>query len=160
MFKVNSKEEAWRKVDKIFPTDYIKDENRSEQAGYPVYVSTVEGHEDDYISDLGCRLEVNISEGNQSINIWISETELGHDISVTVVANSGEKREYNTYEDYAKDFRFFWSSGLIMEFDNSTEHHFCKMIESLRELDEAGMTISSRRNGLLTTFRYNKFRDN
>lgn len=35
--KVANKQEAWNKVNEIFPTDYIKDEHSSIRAGYPVY---------------------------------------------------------------------------------------------------------------------------
>lgn len=45
---------------------FMKDNERSERAGYPIYVS-----EKDYewVSDLGDRLEVN--QGAESMNIWI-----------------------------------------------------------------------------------------
>lgn len=158
MYKVNGRDAAWKKVDEIFPTDYAKDDYRTERAGHPVYVSTAEGHENDYICDLGCRLEVNIAEGNKTTNIWISEEELGHDIIVSVKAESGEVREYETYEAYAKEFRFFWSGGFSRQLnENSAEEHFCKMIKTLRDLGEDGMTLSSNRNGLKTTFKYNRF---
>ena len=39
--KVGSRKEAWNKADVIFPTDYIKDEIRSERAGYDVYYGTI-----------------------------------------------------------------------------------------------------------------------
>ena len=35
--KVKSKQEAWRKADIIFPTDYAKDDIRSTRAGYDRY---------------------------------------------------------------------------------------------------------------------------
>lgn len=69
--EVNSRKEAWSLVDKIFPTDYIKDEVSSAGAGYPVYRSTAEGHFYDYICDLNDRLEVNLSNG-KTVNIWFS----------------------------------------------------------------------------------------
>ena len=50
--KVTSKQEAWNKVNEIFPTDYAKDEHSSNRAGYPVYRSTAEGHHCDYILSL------------------------------------------------------------------------------------------------------------
>ncbi|WP_409969643.1 hypothetical protein RFF05_06955 [Bengtsoniella intestinalis] len=70
---VSSIEQAWAKVNEIFPTDYRKDESISQRAGYPIYRSTVDGNSSDYICDLGARLEVNLSTG-KSINIWIVET--------------------------------------------------------------------------------------
>lgn len=77
MIKVRTMKEAWLKADEIFPTDYMKDDESSERAGYPIYRSTAEGHFNDYICDLNDRLEVNIAEGNQSINIWIDPRRTG-----------------------------------------------------------------------------------
>ena len=71
--KVMSREAAWAEVDKIFPTDYQKDENTTERAGYPVYKSTAD-NTNAWISDMGCRLEVNLPDG-KSVNIWIEESE-------------------------------------------------------------------------------------
>ena len=72
--KVTSKQEAWNKVNEIFPTDYVKDEHSSSRAGYPVYRSTAEGHHCDYICDLGDRLEVNLDSSHlETVNIWIEQ---------------------------------------------------------------------------------------
>lgn len=70
---VYSEKAAWKAADEIFPTDYIYDSVKSERAGYPVYVSTLEGCYD-YICDLGDRLEVNI--GAKSVNVWICKPEI------------------------------------------------------------------------------------
>ena len=69
--KVKSKQEAWRKAGIIFPTDYMKDERRSKNAGYDIYYSTAFGV-NAWISDLGDRLEVNMENG-ETVNIWIEE---------------------------------------------------------------------------------------
>ena len=69
--KVKSKQEAWRKADIIFSTDYMKDDIRSNRAGYDIYYSTAAGV-DAWISDLGDRLEVNMENG-ETVNIWIDE---------------------------------------------------------------------------------------
>ena len=68
--------QAWEQADKIFPTDYMKDEQGSLNAGYPIYRSTL--NQDNYwyntICDLGNRLEVNLTAKNwksKTINIWI-----------------------------------------------------------------------------------------
>lgn len=82
---VASREEAWEKANEIFPTDYLKDEQRSSNAGYPVYRSTADDHYYDYICDLGCRLEVNLSSG-EPVNIWIEETEEVKELRATVEA--------------------------------------------------------------------------
>ena len=64
---------AWMLADKHFPTDYIKDEQASLQAGYPIYVSTVDEYRAKgyHISDLNARLELNM--GSEVITIWIDD---------------------------------------------------------------------------------------
>lgn len=69
--KVNSKKQAWEKANELFPTDYLKDEERSNKAGYDIYYSTCDGV-NAWISDLGNRLEVNLGTG-ETVNIWIEE---------------------------------------------------------------------------------------
>lgn len=72
--KVTSVEQAWIEANKIFPTDYEKDEASSSRAGYPIYRSTAEGN-NSWISDCGTHLELNICDKGsvKSINIWIEE---------------------------------------------------------------------------------------
>ena len=72
MIAVRSIKDAWQKADEAFPTDYIKDEIKSERAGYGIYVSTADGV-NAWISDLGDRLEVKLDNG-KTITIWINET--------------------------------------------------------------------------------------
>ncbi len=156
MIKVKTMEEAWTKANEIFPTDYMKDDESSEHAGYPIYRSTAEEHFNDYICDLNDRLEVNIAEGNQSINIWIETEEQGEDVEVTAIAQSGETRNYATYAEFKKEFRFFLSSGNRYE-DN--EAHFEKIISSLREINENDIKIETCRSGLTIIFTYKKWRN-
>lgn len=63
MIVVTSKEEAWSKADEIFPTDYVKDDRSSENAGYDIYKSTQKGMYA-WISDLGSTLELNLADGS------------------------------------------------------------------------------------------------
>ena len=90
--KVNSREEAWRQADRIFPTDYIKNEIASLNAGYPIYRSTSGSEEYRFaqIADLNCRLEIN--DGIQTINIWIEEEV--KTMTATVRSMTGEFNEY------------------------------------------------------------------
>ena len=152
--KATTIQEAWNLANKMFPTDYQKDEESSKRAGYPIYRSTAEGHFNDYICDLNDRLEVNIAEGNQSINIWIDPEEQGEDVEVTVIAKSGETKTYSTYAEFRKEFRFFLSSGNRYE-DN--EAHYEKIIQSLREFNEDGIKTKTHRSGLTTIFTYKKW---
>lgn len=71
--KVTSRKAAWDEANKIFPTDYQKDENATARAGYPVYRSTADST-NAWISDMEDRLEVNLP-GGKSVNIWIEESE-------------------------------------------------------------------------------------
>lgn len=75
-YRANNKEEAWKIVDKLFPTDYTKDEGASVRAGYPIYRSPINYYH--YICDLNTRLEINLSSEIDScskgtINIWIED---------------------------------------------------------------------------------------
>lgn len=71
---VNSREAAWAEANRLFPTDYEKDDRSSANAGYPIYQST-SPYNRSWISDLGDRLELNLwgERGVESINIWIEE---------------------------------------------------------------------------------------
>lgn len=59
---------AWAIADELFPGDYIRDENSSERAGYPIYRATSEDSRA-YICDLGTGLEINYDDGSSQ---WIS----------------------------------------------------------------------------------------
>ncbi len=83
--KAHSIQEAWNMANEIFPTDYEKDEEGSQRAGYLIYRSTAEGRHYDYICDLNNRLEVNLADGNRSINIWI-ESDCNESTSESVEA--------------------------------------------------------------------------
>lgn len=91
--KVNSREEAWRQADRFFPTDYVKNEAASANAGYPIYQSTSDSEEYRFaqIADLNTRLEVN--DGIQTINIWIEEEEI-NTMTATVRSMVNEFAEY------------------------------------------------------------------
>lgn len=73
--KVKNMSEAWREADRLFPTDYILNSEKTERCGYPIYTSTALGN-GSWISDLGTRLEVNIEDGRlciETTNIFIEE---------------------------------------------------------------------------------------
>lgn len=67
---VRTRKEAWKIADRLMKTDYMKDDSKSERAGYPIFWSTLDGC-DDHICDLNCRLEVCL--GLESINIYIED---------------------------------------------------------------------------------------
>jgi len=88
--KVNSIQEAWNTVNEIFPTDYEKDVESSQRAGYPIYRSTAEGHYYDYICDLNDRLEINLTSG-KTINVWIEKQPEQDDVKESVDAIQAAK---------------------------------------------------------------------
>ena len=71
MIIVNSKTQAWKLAKRLFEKNcsFELDNNRTERAGYKIYYST---GTQEYICDLGNRLELNYSDGT-SENIWINE---------------------------------------------------------------------------------------
>ncbi|MEG1388919.1 MAG: hypothetical protein RSD07_01030, partial [Angelakisella sp.] len=69
--KVANIEQAWAEVNKIFPTDYEKDEASSQRAGYDIYRHPSLNYYN-RICDLGVRLEVLTGEYGEIVtNIWI-----------------------------------------------------------------------------------------
>lgn len=66
--------EAWGWVHEMFPDkQWYLDHESSERAGYKTYRDTEEFY--NYICELGDRLEVNLKEGNTTINLWIEKEE-------------------------------------------------------------------------------------
>ena len=59
----------------MFPnTEWKFDKESSERAGYKIYRDTNEFY--NYICMLNDRVEVNLKEGNQTINLWLEKEEL------------------------------------------------------------------------------------
>lgn len=84
--QVKTIQEAWKEANKIFPYDYELSTTKTE---YPTYYSTSPEHPNNWISDLGNRLEINFESG-ESKNIWIeSENENTNNLSYQIfIANS------------------------------------------------------------------------
>lgn len=150
--KANSKQEAWKKVNEIFPTDYKKDEASSERAGYPIYRSTAEGHHYDYICDLGDRLEVNLdSSHRETVNIWIEEpvSEQAPELSEerVSVAKRLQRAVYWYSEEYLKELdnkvkedeavAGLPKDGPIQCVVLTAEHNAKVMLDCIRELHKA-----------------------
>lgn len=150
-YTVKNMQQAWNKVNEIFPTDYEKDVKSSEHAGYPVYRSTAEGHYYDYICDLNDRLEVNLSTG-ESINVWVKPekvAEESNDESCIMVEVATEKTcEVRTFEysEFINTARFFWSSG---EEHTYVEQELSEMSEVLKKMNKHGMAMEIIYGGLV-----------
>lgn len=79
MITVKSREEAWMEANRLFPTDYMKDDKSSANAGYPIYESTAKDNRS-WISDLNTSLELNIwkKDGIETIRINIVKEKIYH----------------------------------------------------------------------------------
>lgn len=160
MMKVSSIQEAWKKADEIFPTDYEKDEGSSELAGYPIYRSTAEGHHYDCICDLGNRLEVNLGNGKIE-NIWIEQSAdepedvIEPTIKVVLICKDGNVRRYDSYEKFIGDWRFFMSGGKPM----AIETRFNRMIEMLKELGNHEAAMETIDSGIIIKLIYVRWPD-
>lgn len=103
---VTTKEQAWAEADKIFPTDYEKDETASANAGYSIYRHPTLNHYS-RICDLGNRLEVLTGEYGENVtNIWIEPeiiknmgTQMTEDDYLRLV---GKNEDWKLTEDKAK----------------------------------------------------------
>lgn len=73
-FTVASRNEAWELCNKLFPTDYEYDTERSHNAGYDIYSTTRQYGEFQWVSDLNTTLELNLA-GCKTIYIDIEEPE-------------------------------------------------------------------------------------
>lgn len=80
-----------------------------------------------------------------------------NDIKVTVIAETGESREYPTYTDFQKDFRFFWSSGKESRYEDGAEKHFEKIIDCLRAVNFDGVSMTTHLSGLTEVFTLKKW---
>ncbi len=94
---VNTKEQAWVEANRIFPTDYEKDAEASEIAGYDIYRHYELNHYN-RICDLGDRLEVLTGEyGEKVVNIWIepepekTQIGMGHVVRALQIARFGHE---------------------------------------------------------------------
>lgn len=65
-------QDAWRLASMFTSANYSYNCYKSIRAGYPVYESSSDEGQD-YICDLGCRLEVNLHKPYETINIYIKE---------------------------------------------------------------------------------------
>lgn len=98
--KVNSRRKAWEEANKIFHTDYEKDEESSARAGYDIYRHPTLNYYN-RICDLGDRLEVLTGEyGENVVNIWIAEEEKPEDLkpaphmaTIHYTVNNGSDQE-------------------------------------------------------------------
>lgn len=86
ILKFKNEFHAWTWVHERYPdTQWYHDHEASKSAGYEVYRDLDEYY--NYICVLGDRLEVNIKEGNQTINLWIEKDNATADTEAEKVYN-------------------------------------------------------------------------
>lgn len=99
---VSSKKEAWELAAKLFPTDWEKDEESSERAGYPIYKSTAANRPGFWISDLNTRLELNM--GSETVNININSNNSIEDMG---------RDEKNTFSEELSSWLGYYTDEVI-----------------------------------------------
>ena len=84
--------EAWKWIHEMFPdTQWYLDRESSERVGYNTYRDINEFY--NYICILNDRIEVNLKEGNRTINLWL-EKEVKEDVA---------RENYKNYEITARE---------------------------------------------------------
>ena len=135
MIKVKNRDEAWKEANRLFPTDYEKDERASQNAGYPIYMSTAEG-ENSWISDLNCTLELNIhnkkTKGIDTIRINI---EPEPEITETVKWSSSDIRSMCIKNDWytAGDVKAYSKMLDFVEENEPTKLNIWKVAKDILE---------------------------
>ena len=131
---VTSIRDAWAEVQKIFPTRYEHDANRSERAGYPIYYSTAAGV-NAWISDLGNRLEVNLPDG-KSVDIWIQSpaeaTATSNSTENTEDTGSATREERRETAKRIQRFTYYYTKEYVRELDNKKRED-----AAVKEMEEA-----------------------
>ena len=135
---VTSIRDAWAEVQKIFPTRYEHDANRSERAGYPIYYSTA-SDVNAWISDLGNRLEVNLPDG-KSVDIWIQSpveaTATSNSTEGTEDTGSATKEERRETAKWIQRLTYYYTKEYVHEMDNKKrEDAAVKEMEAAAEKD-------------------------
>lgn len=120
---VKSRKEAWKEADKLFPTDYEKDEQSSINAGYPIYKSTAEGV-NAWISDLNTTIELNLPDG-KTIRINV-QTDTDPEIM--------EERKWHTDNVRMTCCNHQW-------YDKGTVEEYSKMLDFVKDNDATGLNI-------------------
>lgn len=121
--------EAWAKVNEIFPTDYNEDVTASERAGYKIYRSSINHY--DYICDLGDRLEVNLCDGT-TVNIWV-ENEAKEVKTVEKAETESEAKENKKVVTVCFDFGSIATVSVTLHEDKTFEECLRMRSERIEE---------------------------
>ena len=85
---VKSNEDAWVQAAEILGCSFYYDKEASTKAGYAIHKGISEVN--CWISDMGNRLEVNMSNGD-TVNIWIEEDERFTAAEVKLIVNNARR---------------------------------------------------------------------
>lgn len=135
MKTVNSKQEAWNMVNSLIDWDYEQNMQATENAGYPIYMSTRKDH-DAWISDLNTSLEINTPDG-KSTRIVIKDIPVPHHFEINIKASTFSftyqcataYEAYKAIEDAVISFKFNEDMDKIMEILIRMKNGNCISIE-------------------------------
>lgn len=126
--EAESRQEAFEIVNDIFPTDYAEDAESSQRAGYKIYRSNIEYY--DYICDLGNRLEINLKNGNTTINIWIVEKEKAPILPTKEEIKEAASNQYTFEPEQVQLVRVF---AMGYEFENKARQAVYKAMSENKQ---------------------------
>jgi len=152
---VKTKKEAWEIADKLFLTDYDKNEQKSNAAGYPIYTNNI-NH--DQIADLNNRLELTVD--GKTTNIWVESVEaddenieeidrtrlkelIESNLAVLTVGEKLEKLGENSPSIVFYKLDGEWHAYIFSLFPNNQlfEHHKDWLSNIIKDIDNQAVVI-------------------
>ncbi|MCD8294954.1 MAG: hypothetical protein LUE27_06920 [Clostridia bacterium] len=103
-----AREIAWQEANKLFPTDYDYEAGSKDRVGYPIYRSTVKDV-NAWISDLNCRLEVNVEQKDHSItstNVWVDYDWTEDDANSSFMSREEYSKLWGEKNEFWYDWQF------------------------------------------------------
>lgn len=148
---VKTRQEAWEIANKMFTTDYDKNEEKSDRAGYPIYTNKINN---DQIADLNDRLEVVVD--GKTTNIWVKdyiEAEKNNNTTKLKKLIENNLVELKISEKLAENNArvVFWklegeweAYPFTLLQNNSLLEHNKNMLFDIRDIDEQAVVIGIR----------------
>lgn len=90
--QVKDKKEAFELINQDYPASYVLDPVSTERAGYKIYRSEEEYYS--YICDLGCRLELNLSN-NDTVNYYWQKPSFDYKVNPQYTKRNVSFRQYH-----------------------------------------------------------------
>lgn len=143
-----NREEAWNRVNELFPSDYAEDPRSSSRAGYPVYRSTMDTEISryNYICDLGTTLEVNLIDKDwKSTTVRISIIESGQPTPTPERERKPESELREAAQELAREIVIRDESGDIRRRSTTPEREILYRI-IYAALSTLNYSVENRRN--------------